>query len=137
MKTKLFLSVSAAFLAVVLVAGCVSTNSATGGVNLKTKDVRFKSEAGSLTISNETSSDVVIFVGRVEKNAVIGGIKANEQRTFDLSKVPGIPDTGSLLIRAATFETYKGRARVTEDDVIYTGLVVYNLKDKTKPHKTQ
>ena len=77
MKTKLFLSVSAAFLAVVLVAGCVSTNSATGGVNLKTKDVRFKSEAGSLTISNETSSDVVIFVGRVEKNAVIGGIKGD------------------------------------------------------------
>ena len=131
MKTKTLLWACAAVLFAALVAGCVSTNSAKNGVNLKAKDVSFKSEAGSLTISNETASDVVVFVGRVEKNTVIGGIKANEQRTFDLSKVPGIPDTGSLLIRAATFETYKGRARITEDDVIYTGLVVYNLKDKT------
>jgi len=131
MKTKTFLWACTAVLFAAMVAGCVSTNSATKVVNLKAKDVSFKSEAGSLTISNETASDVVVFVGRVEKNAVIGGIKANEQRTFDLSKVPGIPDTGSLLIRAATFETYKGRARITEDDVIYTGLVVYNLKDKT------
>ena len=67
MKTKTLLWACAAVLFAAMVAGCVSTNSATGGVNLKTKDVRFKSEAGSLTISNETSSDVVIFVGRVEK----------------------------------------------------------------------
>lgn len=98
---------------------------------MKPKDVSFKSEAGSLTIVNETSSDVVIFIGKVEREAVLGDIKANQSRTFDLSKVPGIPESGSLLVRAASFNTYRSKARITEEDVIYTGLVVYNLKDKS------
>lgn len=134
MKAKTLLWAGAAVLFAAMVAGCLGTpkSQAMNTVELKEKEVSFTSEPGTLTISNETASDVVVFVGKVEKNAVIGGIKANEQRTFDLSKIPGIPDTGSLLIRAATFETYnKGKARITEDDVIYTGLVVYNLKDKT------
>ena len=43
-------------------------------VKLKKKDVSFKSEPGSLTINNETNDDLVIFVGKVEKSAVLGGI---------------------------------------------------------------
>jgi len=98
-------------------------------VKLKKKDVSFKSEQGSLTINNETSDDLVIFVGRVEKSAVLGGISKNSKRTFNLNNVDGISDSGSLLIRAATYELYKGKARITDEDVVYTGLVVYNLKD--------
>ena len=133
MKTKLFLSVSAAFLAVVLVAGCVSTpdKKTKNTVELKEKEVSFISEPGSLTISNDSSVDIVIFVGKVEKNTVLGGVSHGQKRSFDLSKIPVIPDSCSLLILAATFETYKGKARITEDDVIYSGLVVYNLKNKS------
>lgn len=110
---------------------CGST-SKTGGtisVNLKNKDVSFKTEQGSLTINNETSTDLVIFAGKVEKSALLGGIYKNGSRTFDLSKITGISESGSILIRAATYENFKGKARITEEDVIYTGLVVYNLKD--------
>lgn len=113
-----------------LFVSCGSTSNASGGtVTLKSKDVNFKSESGSLSIQNETTSDLVIFVGRIEKGSVLGGIEKNGTRSFDLSKISGISDSGSLLIRAATYEAYKGKARITEDDVIYTGLVVYNLKD--------
>ena len=103
-----------------------------GSVQLKEKEVNFKSAAnGRLTIENQTNDDVVVFIGRVEKAALLGGIKANSNTVFDLKTVPHIPKSGSALIRVATFETYKKRARVTEDDVIYTGLVVYNLDDDT------
>ncbi len=112
---------------------CASTGSAKkdSTVILKNKDVSFKTEKGSLSVNNETSNDLVIFVGRVEKETVLGGISKNSTRTFDLSKIPSIPDAGSLLIRAATYESYKGKARITEDDVIFTGLVVYDLKDSS------
>lgn len=98
-------------------------------VKLKKKDVSFKSEPGSLTINNETNDDLVIFVGKVEKSAVLGGISKNSTRTFNLKNVDGIAESGSLLIRAATYELYRGKARVTDEDVVFTGLVVYNLKD--------
>ncbi len=124
---KKLIGMLAAVVAATLILGCVSTKSASATV-LNKKEVSFKSEPGSLSISNETSKDVVVFVGKVEKDAVLGGINANQNRTFNLSKLQGIPESGSLLIRVATFETYKGKAVVTEDDVIYTGLVVYNLK---------
>ncbi len=103
-----------------------------GTVQLKSKEVNFKGDPnGRLTIANQTSEDVVIFVGRVEKSAVLGGVKANGNTVFDLKKVPGLPKSGSILVRVATYENYRGKARVTEDDVIYTGLVVYNLDDDT------
>lgn len=98
-------------------------------VTVKEKEVNFNSESGSLTISNATSEDVVVFVGKVEKGNILGGIRGNQSRTFNLSRVSGIPSNGSLLIRVATFETYNKKASITENDVIYTGLVVYDLND--------
>ena len=120
----------AAALALALVTGCASTPKNSGStVELKAKNVSFKSEAGSLSIVNGTSDDVVVFAGKVEKGCLLGGIKKEGERSFDLSKIPGIPANGSILIRVASYNTYRGKARITEDDVIYTGLVVYDLKD--------
>lgn len=119
------------FVMLASVLSCVSTDGGMRkGVTLKEKEVSFNNEVGSLIIQNNASEDVVIFAGKIERNAMLGGVRAGKPRTFDLSKIQGIPDNGSLLIRAATFNTYKGKARLTEADVIYTGLVVYNLKDK-------
>lgn len=125
---KKLIGMLAAVVAATLILGCGSTKSASATV-LNKKEVSFKSEPGSLSISNETSKDVVVFVGKVEKNAVLGGITANQTRSFNLSKLQGIPESGSLLIRVATFETYKGKAIVTEDDVVFSDLVVYDLKN--------
>ena len=120
-----------AVLALALVTGCASTSKNSGStVELKAKNVSFKSEAGSLSIRNDIADyDVVVFAGKVEKGCLLGGVKAGKERSFDLSKIPGIPANGSLLIRVASYNTYRGKARITEEDVIYTGLVVYDLKD--------
>ena len=62
----------------------------------------------------------------------MGGIRAGQSRNFDLSTLSLPGRNGSFLIRAASIEQYNRRnARVTEDDVVYTGLVVYNLNDPT------
>ena len=121
----------AAVFTLALVTGCASSPKNSGStVELKAKNVSFKSEAGNLSIKNDTTVDVVVFAGKVEKDCVLGGIKKGQERSFDLSKLPGIPNNTSLMIRVASYETYRGKARITEEDVIYTGLVAYNLGDK-------
>lgn len=98
-----------------MVVGCASTNSKENkAIELKNKEVNFNSEKGSLFVSNNTAEDVVVFVGKVEKGNLIGGIHANSSRSFDISKIPGIPSSGSLLIRVATANVYKEKARITE-----------------------
>ncbi|MCL1813486.1 MAG: hypothetical protein FWG29_08205 [Treponema sp.] len=85
---------------------------------------------GSLTINNQANFDVVIFAGKISNNNVLGGIRAGDSRTFDISKLRLPEENGCFLVRAASFETYnKKNFRVTEDDVLYTGLVVYDLNN--------
>lgn len=90
---------------------------------------------GSLTINNQASFDIVIFAGKVNGGNIMGGIKAGGNRTFDLSKLNLPGKSGSFLIRAVAARTYdRNNLRVQESDVLYAGLVVYNLndpKDKT------
>ncbi len=127
-KNKLLVALVAA-MALVAALPLSAAKKKDGSVTLKKKDVSFDNKVGSLTINNETSDELVVFAGRVEKDAVLGGIHKNSTGFFDLRQIPGIPASGSLLIRAAQYEVYKGKARVTEDDVVWTGLVVYNLND--------
>lgn len=95
--------------------------------------IDFKTEKnGNLELLNETPSDLVIFAGRIEKSIVLGGIKARETRCFDLSKVSGMPEQGVFLMRAVPYEVYASEGRATIEDVIYTRLVVYDLKDAEK-----
>jgi hypothetical protein len=92
--------------------------------------VSFDNAAGPLTINTQASLDVIIFAGKVENRNVLGGIRTQDSRSFDLAKLPLPQQQGSLLIRVTSFDTYKKKNfRVTEEDVIYTGLVVYNLDD--------
>mgnify|MGYP000006162659 FL=1 len=130
MKTKTLLWVCAAVLFAAMGAGCVSTpkSQAVNSVDLKEKEVSFTSEPGVLAMTNHTNQNVVVFAGPVSYDMLLGGIKKGKRRTFDLNKIPGLPKNGSLLVRVATYNTYKGKGRITDEDVIYTGLVVYDLK---------
>ena len=99
--------------------------------NAQTKQsISFKDENGPLSIRNNTAADVVIFAGRVERKIILGGIKGGSARSFDISKIPSIPPRGTFLIRAVNYETVKRKTFIMEDDVIYTGLVTYNVDDK-------
>jgi hypothetical protein len=84
---------------------------------------------GILKITNFTSFDVAIFAGKVERGNFIGAIKARGSREFDLSKINGIPEKGAFLFRATSYQTLnnKGKVGITEEDVVYTGLVGYDL----------
>ncbi|MDR2054215.1 MAG: hypothetical protein LBP80_12445 [Treponema sp.] len=85
---------------------------------------------GSLTINNLASFDVILFAGKVANDNVLGGIRAGKSRTFDISALPLPAKNGSFLIRAASYTTYTRKSRrVTEADVLYTSLVVYDLDD--------
>lgn len=113
------------FLWVALFSGCVSINSSEN----KEDSISFENENGILVVSNETAEGLVLFAGNPAKNTVLGGIRAQETRGFDLCKIPDIPAKGAFLVRAVTFETYNEKSHVTLDDVVYTGLVVYDLEN--------
>lgn len=134
MKGRIMSGMLFSFLAFMLV-GCLSTDGSakqSSGIVLNEKEVSFESEPGSLTVQNNTSENVVMFVGAISKNRMIGGVRSGEARTFDLRKIRGIPEQGTLLIRATTVTRYeKNKMSLSDDDVIYTEFVTYNLKDKT------
>ncbi len=119
-----------------LMFGCASAGSPAKNepTVIKVKEADFKSEDGLLKINNNTSSDVAIFAGRVEKTMFIGAIKAHGSRRFDLKKINGLPKKGAFLFRATTYAALdkKGTKGITEEDVIFTGLVAY---DQEKPDK--
>ena len=105
------------------------------GTQVVIKDEDFKSEpGGKLIINNNSGSELAIFVGKVEKGNFIGAIGTGinnhgKSRIFNLEKkLTGLPAYGTFIIRATTFETLnrKGLSNINEEDVVYTGLVVYN-----------
>jgi len=98
--------------------------------NIQTKSIPFQDENGALSIKNNTTADVVIFAGRVERKIILGGIKSGSARSFDIKKIPSVPTQGTFLIHAVNYETVKRKTFIMEDDVIYTGLVTYNVDDK-------
>ncbi len=84
---------------------------------------------GSLTVNNLTSFPIAVYAGRIERGKYLGKLDGGGFRSFNLAAVEGIPSRGSLLLRVASMETKKMKNRLTEEDVIYTALVVYNLDD--------
>ncbi|MDR1933930.1 MAG: hypothetical protein LBQ57_14040 [Spirochaetales bacterium] len=137
MKKKYCAVFFAAFAVLLVLAGCASTEPAAGTTVVTITDADFKSDAGgSLQITNMTSEELAIFVGKVERGNLIGalGQGANgrgKSRLFDLNKISGLPDRGTFLIRATTFSRLneKGLAGITEEDVVYTGLITFDKKD--------
>ena len=126
----------------VLYAGCGSTATNTRNPVIETDsgkdyatikggaDLFKEGGRGSLTINNQASFDIVIYAGKVTQNNVLGGIRAGKSRTFDLTTLRLPSKNGSFLIRAASFAKYsRNNMRVTEEDVLYAGLVVYDLRD--------
>jgi hypothetical protein len=113
----------------------IKTDKGKDYASIDSKDLFKEGGRGNLTITNKASFDIVIFAGRVDNNNVMGGIKAGKERTFDLKDLSLPGKNGSFLIRAASYSSFtKKNFRVTEDDVVYSGLVVYDLNnpsDKT------
>jgi hypothetical protein len=102
----------------------------TGTTVMKINEADFQSDRnGLLKINNFTSFDVAVFAGKIERGNFIGAIKAKGSRDFDISKLSNIPQKGAFLFRVTSYQTLnkKGKVGITEEDVVYTGLVAYDL----------
>jgi hypothetical protein len=116
-------------LAVVMVlAGCFSAPAGTTVLDINPDDFQ-TDKNGILKITNFASFDVAVFAGKVERGNFMGAIKARGSRDFDLSKISDIPRKGAFLFRATSYQqlSKKGKVGITEEDVVYTGLVAYDL----------
>ena len=111
-----------------LAAGCKSTQE--GTTTFRITEADFQSDRnGLLQINNYASFDVAVFAGRVERGNFMGAIRAGGTRDFDISKLPNRPEKGAFLFRVTSYQTLsrKGKVGITEEDVVYTGLVAYDL----------
>ena len=87
-------------------------------------------EYGTLTVFNNTDTDLVLFAGNVIRGNVLGGIQANTSRNFNIAKIAGLPYKGVFIIRGVSFNAFQNkRGNVTFEDVIWTELFSYNLSD--------
>lgn len=119
----------------VLIAMAVMALNFSGFAEKRTKKakINFKTEkAGNFECTNFSGSDLVLFAGRIERNFILGGIKSNETRSFDLSKISEMPEKSTFIMRAVPYETYKTKERLIDDDVVYTRFVVFDLSSKEK-----
>jgi len=89
-------------------------------------------ENGVLTIYNQSEYDLALFAGRVERGNLLGGIRANSSRNFDINKIAGLPGNGAFIARAVLAHTYMTKPLLNSDDVLYSNLVIYNLNDSVK-----
>jgi hypothetical protein len=121
--------------AMLLVMGCGSTPKE-GSATMKISEADFKSDAnGILRINNFTNFDVAIFAGKVGRGNYLGAIHAKGSRTFDITKInSSLAEKGAFLFRAVSYETMnsKGKTNIDETNVIYTGLIAYDL---TRPDR--
>ena len=99
----------------------------------KKAKINFKTEkAGNFECTNFSDSDLVLFAGRIERNFILGGIKSNETRSFNFSRISEMPEQGAFIMRAVPYETYKTKEILGYDDAVYTKLVVFDLNNKEK-----
>jgi hypothetical protein len=129
MKTTIWKIFGIALVIALLLAGCASSPPA-GTTVMKINKEDFVSDSnGILRINNFTNFDVAIFAGKVGRGNYMGAIHAKESRIFDITKVQSLSKKGAFLFRVVSYETLSrnGKANIEEKNVIYTGLVAYDL----------
>jgi hypothetical protein len=129
MKKKLTVLFSL-FVVLLVVVGC-KTSPPEGTTAMKINEKDFESDAkGILRINNFTDFDVAIFAGKIGRGNYMGAIHAKGHRVFDITKIEGsLARKGAFLFRAVSYQTYSnnGKTKIDEKNVIYTGLVAYDL----------
>jgi len=109
----------------VIFTGCASKQQAV--------DIFADEAAGLLTIRNETNANIVLFAGNVMRGNVLGGIRANSSRNFDIAKIDGLSAEGAFMIYGVTEMAYRTKGSyVSGDDILFTGFVSFNLNEQQK-----
>jgi hypothetical protein len=112
-----------------VLTGCLTPPPGTTIMKINEED--FASDTnGILRINNFTNFDVAIFAGKVGRGNYMGAIHAKGSRIFDITKIQSsLARKGAFLFRVVSYETLSknGKANIEEKNVVYTGLVAYDL----------
>jgi len=134
MKKRRTGSLLVMFVAVVMITTVISCGTTQKGTTVVIKEDDFKSDAGGkLTINNMSGVELAIFVGKVERGNFIGAIGTGasgraRSRAFNIDKIAGLPQRGTFIIRATSFDNLnkRGLSGINEEDVIYSGLITFD-----------
>lgn len=79
-------------------------------------------ETGNFLVTNETNTELILFIGHPDFEICLGGIKRNSVRKINLRNI-SMPKNGCFIFRAATMECFaRTPGELTDDDFIYTSL---------------
>jgi len=103
---------------------------AVNGINANSQSNRKSLTTKSLTVKNEINDDVVLFVGRVDTQNMLGEVKSLSSVAFDIfSKVAD--NEGAFLLRVVKKSVHRAKGnRISNEDAIFTSLVEFNKNDK-------
>ncbi|MDR2922741.1 MAG: hypothetical protein LBU85_05305 [Treponema sp.] len=86
---------------------------------------------GTLNIVNNMDVPLILFVGSINNNNMIGGVLAESERNFDITKkLPESSNNGSFLLRAVREADYSEfGSKLEERHIRYASLITYDKKD--------
>jgi hypothetical protein len=96
-----------------------------------TEDIYKDDPRGTLNIVNRTEVPLILFVGSISNNNMIGGIRKDSERNFDITnKLPASSNNGSFLLRAVRESDYTELgSRISDREIRYASLITYDKKD--------
>jgi hypothetical protein len=89
--------------------------------------------SGTLTVLNNTSKDMVVFQGQTPSaNSILGGVKAQTTKTFDISDdVDDFDVGGYIILRGMTLDEYtKNKSNLATAKVEYSAMATYGQGKK-------
>lgn len=108
-------------------------NSNNGGASDSTDEIEYKSDAnGTLTIRNNTTKDMVLFEGEIpNKDTILGGVRAQNSRVFDVSNKSDFAAGGWMIIKGMAASEYTAnKDSLTKAKVEYSAMATYHEGEK-------
>jgi len=106
--------------------------------NSVTDDINWENDPnGTLEVINNTSKDMIIFLGQIPNfSSILGGINKSSSKMFDISSVSDDVNIGGyMILRGMTIEEYnKNKLYIAGAKAEYTAIVTY---DQEKIHRAE
>ncbi len=97
----------------------------------RNQNINFYNESGSVIIQNETNEDILLFIGNIENNILLGGVKANSENHFDIKNIEGTISKGVFVARCILYSDYIEKKDITDNDVFYQTIITFDTNDSS------
>lgn len=104
-----------------------------GGTSDTADGIKYENDAnGTLTIRNNTTKDMVLFEGETPKTGtILGGVRAQTSRTFDVSKKSDFDVGGWMIIKGMAASEYSAhKDELTKAKIEYSAMATYHEGEK-------